>query len=149
MNGDQGGSPPSPDERDYYRLYRERIAAEDLLVFHRLSWLLVSQSILFGVWATAFFRQGERAITPGGTAALAGVGLVTCLVIAAGILAAVCAIEVFRRAYRDHYPGGGRPNAALPPLVASTWTYLCGLFVPLCLPVLFIGGWIVVLVKLA
>ncbi len=149
MNANEGGSPPTPDERDHYRLYRERIAAEDLLVFQRLSWLLVSQSILFGIWATAFFRQGERMITPAGTAALAGVGLATCLIIGAGLVAAVCAIEVFRRRYGRHYPGGGPPNAALPPLVASTWTYVCGLSVPLCLTLLFVVGWIVVLATFA
>jgi hypothetical protein len=149
MNADQGGSPSTPEERDHYRLDREGIAAEDLPVFHRLSWLLASQSILFGIWATAFFRQGERMITTAGTAALAGVGLATCLIIGAGLVAAVCAIDVFRRGYREHYPGGKPPNAALPPLVASTWTYVCGLLVPLCLTLLFIVGWIVVLAKFA
>jgi hypothetical protein len=88
-------------------------------------------------------------ITTNGTRALAGAGLAICLVISAGTVAAVCAIEEFRRAYYKHYPGGGRPNTALPPLVASTWTHVCGLLVPLCLPLLFIVGWIVVLVKFA
>jgi hypothetical protein len=107
---DQACASPSSEEREHYRAYRERIAAEDLLVYHRLSWLLVSQSILFGVWATAFFRTGGRVITPGGTAALAWVGLATCVVITAGILAAVFAIETFRRAYYRHLPAGGREN---------------------------------------
>jgi hypothetical protein len=149
MAEDKACPPPMPDEQEHYKLYRERIAAEDLLVFHRLSWLLVSQSILFGIWAAAFFRQAERAITPGGTAALAGVGLATCLVVSAGVGAAVSAIETFRRAYGQHYPGGGPVNRSLPPLVASTWTYWCGLLVPLCLPLVFILGWIVVLVRFA
>jgi hypothetical protein len=41
------------------------------------------------------------------------------------------------------------PDEALPPLAGSTWTYLCGLFLPLCLPLQFIAGWIIVLVKFA
>lgn len=45
--------------------------AQDLLLFHRLSWLLILQSILFSVWAAAFFRQEKGEITPAGTAALA------------------------------------------------------------------------------
>jgi hypothetical protein len=77
------------------------------------------------------------------------VGLAICVVIAAGVLAALRATEAFRRAYQEHYPGGDVPNRALPPWVANSWTHWCGLLVPICLPVLFIACWIVVLVKFA
>jgi hypothetical protein len=55
-----------------YTLYRDRIADEDLLVYHRLSWLLVAQPTAFGVWAIAFSRAGGpvRAGNKAGVAAV-------------------------------------------------------------------------------
>src|SRR5437660_1397901 len=63
---------PGQDELESYKLYRDRIANENLLVYHRLSWLLVAQSTMFSVWAVAFSRAGGPA--RGGTAVLAGLG---------------------------------------------------------------------------
>jgi hypothetical protein len=33
-----------------YRLHRDRVTQEDAVINHRMTWLLWSQAILFGLW---------------------------------------------------------------------------------------------------
>src|SRR5947209_14424468 len=101
---------PSPDdypderERAFYQLYRDRIANENLLVYHRLSWLLVAQSTMFSVWAIAFSRPETNRASWAGTAVLAGLGLASGAVVYLGVLAALRAVEEFRREYEARHP---------------------------------------------
>jgi hypothetical protein len=123
----------------YWFVPRER---SHLLVYHRLSWLLVAQSTMFSVWAIAFSRAGG--LTRAGTAVLAGLGLATCALVYLGVLAALRAIEEFRAEYEARYPTG-RPHSGLPRIVGDPRTYRLGRLVPLCLPPLFMVGWVFVL----
>jgi hypothetical protein len=133
---------PGQDELESYKLYRDRIANENLLVYHRLSWLLVAQSTMFSIWAIAFSRAGGPARA--GTAVLAGLGLATCALVYLGVLAALRAIEEFREEYEARHPTG-RPHPGLPRIVGDSRTYRLGRLVPLCLPPLFMAGWVFVL----
>jgi hypothetical protein len=88
-------------------------------------------------------------VWPGNSGLLqVSLGLASCLVIYAGVVAAAWSIEALRRAYGQSLPSG-QQDPGLPPLVGSLWAYLCGLLVPLCLPLLFVVGWLVVLLKFA
>jgi hypothetical protein len=136
---------PKQDERDYYKLYRERITVEDQLVFYRVSWLLVSQSIMFSLWASAFFREKEPAVTPVGTLAFAVLGVLICGVIYVGILAALAAIDRLEKEYDQNQPKDGR-RRPLPGLVSKGWVNWCGRLGPRLLPVLFVAAWVAVAV---
>jgi hypothetical protein len=60
-------------------------------------------------------------------------------------LAALRAIEEFREEYEARHPTG-RPHPVLPRIAGDTRTYRVGRLVPLCLPPLFMVGWVFVLV---
>jgi hypothetical protein len=141
---------PSPDdypderERAFYQLYRDRIANENLLVYHRLSWLLVAESTLFSVWAIAFSRGERHGMDQAGPAVLAALGLAVCVVVYAGVFAALRAIDEFKAEYEAKHPTG-RPHPRLPRIVGDPRTFRLGRLVPLCLPPLFMAGWVFVL----
>jgi hypothetical protein len=97
---------------------------------------------MFSVWAIAFSRAGGPARA--GTAVLAGLGLVTCAVVYLGVVAALRAVEEFREEYEAKHPSG-RPHPRLPRVVGDPRTYRLGRLVPLCLPPLFMAGWVCVL----
>jgi hypothetical protein len=77
---------------------------------------------------------------PADTKVLAAVGIAACVVVYPGIIAAIVAIERFRRAYVAGYPGG-TPHPGLPKLVGGSWTHWCGLVAPVALPPLAAVGW--------
>jgi hypothetical protein len=136
---------PTQDEREYYKLYRDRITIEDQLVYYRVSWLLISQSIMFSVWASAFFRAraaGDKGQAIGwqGTVCLAVLGILICVIVYAGILAAIAAASQLRREYDQNHPQGSR-HPRVPSLVSEGWVHVCGRLGPLALPPLFVAAW--------
>lgn len=145
MSDDTARTLPTQDEREYYKLFRDRITIEDQLVFYRVSWLLVSQSIMFSIWASAFFREKGPAITPVGTLVLAVLGVAICGVVYAGILAALAAVNRFEEEYERNQPKERR-NPLLPGLVSSGWVNRCGRLGPRLLPPLFAAAWVAVAV---
>ncbi len=134
--------PDYPDEqqRAFYQLYRDRIANENLLVYHRVSWLLVAESTLFSVWAIAFSRNERHGAGP---AVLAALGLAVCAVVYVGVFAALRAIDEFKAEYEAKHPG--TPHPRLPRIVGDPRTFRLGRLVPLCLPPVFMAGWVFVL----
>ena len=145
MSDDGACKFPAQDERDYYKLYRERITVEDQRISYRVSWLLVSQAIMFSVWASAFFGEKGRQITLVGTIALAVVGVIICGVVYAGVLAALAAIGQLKGKYKGHQRNDER-DRLLPDLVSEGCTSFCGRIGPYVLPPLFAVAWVAVVV---
>jgi hypothetical protein len=79
-----------------------------------------------------------------GTAVLAGLGLATCVVVYLRVLAALLAAEELRVEYESRHPAD-RPHGALPRIVGDPRTYRRDRLVPLCLPLVFMVGWVCVL----
>src|SRR5262249_32806806 len=95
---------PSEDEREYYRVYRERVVHEDTLIYQRLSFLITAQTIMFSFTAVAFFRTGAGEINTKGTIIMCVLGMLTCLVSYVGVLAALHAIQEINYNYQQRYP---------------------------------------------
>src|SRR4051812_43137333 len=85
---------PGEEEQMYYKLYRDRIEHEDQLIHYRLSWLLVTQTLLFGIWASVSFQKDRLVLepVPKGIAFFV-LGFLMCLTAYAGIWAALLAIR--------------------------------------------------------
>jgi hypothetical protein len=141
MGEPQSDSLPPDDERGYYQLYRQRIDREDDLVHQRVTWLLTGQSILFAAWGMSAKQGGTPPAAS--TAVLVAVGLAVCVVLYPGILAALVAIEGFRREYEAGCRGR-KLHPALPKLVGGSRAHWCGLVAPLALPPLAAVGWLLI-----
>ncbi len=129
-NNNENVDPPSPN--------RERWKHEDELINHRLSWLLVSQTILFaGYGLVSGGSDGEgytlssEALRIGGMIPWLGLG--TSLAILIGVGAAAWALWKLKKQY---------PNERLD---VSTPTTILGWTCAGSLPVLFVVAWIVLI----
>src|SRR5690242_7652315 len=105
---------PSAEERELYKLYRDRITTEDALVHDRLTWLLITQSILFGFCATSYFSREH--LNRIGLVLLAVLGIVICVMVVVGIRAALATINHLKAGYHHHCP---KPHPKLPALTAE------------------------------
>ena len=132
------------DEREFYKLYRERVEHEDTLIYQRLSWLITAQTIMFSFTAVAFFRTGAGEINTKGTVIMCVLGILICLVSYAGVLAALHAVKEIDSHYKERYPGQRHP--LLPKLIGNSWTHRTGRWVPFLIPPMFIIAWVTVLV---
>ncbi|MBL8329456.1 MAG: hypothetical protein JNJ71_11425 [Rubrivivax sp.] len=79
---------------DQYRALREQWTHEDMLVNHRVSWLILSEGLLF----TAYRAQAETATSWLGLA-FPFFGMAVALLIGVGIFAALSAGEEIRRQF--------------------------------------------------
>jgi hypothetical protein len=93
---------------ELYAIFRNQIVAEDVLIFHRMTWLMTSQAFLIALLAAVY--SGKVSATIFGHDAtsfvhwfLAGLGITVSLVIALGIHAAQCEIEYLGKTYRKAY----------------------------------------------
>jgi hypothetical protein len=136
---------PSEDEREFYRLYRQRVVDEDTLIYQRLSWLITAQTIMFSFTATAFFRTGAGEINTKGTVIMCILGVLICLVSYVGVVAALYAIKEITCNYQHRYPAP-QPNHSLPKLIGDSWTHRTGRLVPFLIPPMFIVAWLAILV---
>jgi hypothetical protein len=134
------GPYPSPEERELYKLYRDRINAEDTLVHDRLTRLLITQSILFGFCATSYFSREH--LNRLGLVLLAVLGIVICVMVVVGIRAALATIDQLKAGYHHHCP---EPHPKLPALTAEEKTPRRACWPPVYLPLCFAGGWLLVL----
>jgi hypothetical protein len=142
---DKGGF-PGADEREFYKLYRDRVEHEDTLIYQRLSWLITAQTIMFSFTAVAFFRTGAGEINAKGTVIMCVLGVLTCLVSYAGVLAALHAVKEIDYHYKERYPVPfHQRHPALPKLIGVSWTHRTGKLVPFVIPPMFILAWLIVL----
>jgi hypothetical protein len=81
---------------DQYRALREQWTHEDTLVNHRVSWLILSEGLLF----TAYRAQAESAVTWLGWA-FPFFGMAVALLIGVGIYAALSATDEIKRQFKE------------------------------------------------
>lgn len=133
---------PSKEELDYFWLYRNRMNMEDELTNHRMTWLILTQTILIALWVGA----AAKGITKGLDVLAFLVGIFSAALIFAGVFAAQREITRLNTEYLSEYPGGVR-HPKLPPLVGDTLGHGLGKFAPYGVPVLFVTVWICLLVR--
>jgi hypothetical protein len=139
----------SPVEQ--YHAVRSQIEHEDNLVSQRLSWLLASQSFLFTAYAITLNGPSQSHFKSFETnsillmSLLALVGIVSALLIWASILAGIAAMRQLRAGFERNV-GAGLPGG-LPPIQTTGIAFRAGQFGPVLIPLLFIGVWLVLLVR--
>jgi len=136
---------------DYHNLIRARLEHEDNLIMQRLSWLVASQSFLFTAYAIVLNGLGSPPTLPAGQPFVPQqlalfrlvpvVGILTCGLIYATILAAVASMASLRRLYHSRFSKQDRDD--LPAIQAPCAIRRCGLAAPVFLPVVFIVVWLV------
>ena len=146
----QVNSPTTTDEltKDEYIFLREEMRHEDNLINARLSWLVNSQSFLFGAFAITLNGSAQSKFP---MYAKLNVILVTCLPVA-GILAvtasyltiwaAILHIKRVRRLAQSKYP----PH--LLPLNGEISTGRMGLSGAVFIPIIFLAVWVAIILKI-
>ncbi len=132
------------DDVRFYEMIRDRIEHEDGLIVQRLSWLVGSQSFLFTAFAITV--NGLATLSPALgellrvlQAIIPWVGILSCALIHAGIVAAIFSMRWLRRSFEAR----GKTEAALgvPELLTPPPIRAPGLAAPVFLPLLFIAAW--------
>ena len=131
--------------------WRERWLHEDDLINHRLTWLLVAQTILFAGCATllALLFDGDKALTCDNSEivlhtvryVIPWVGMAIALSIGLGVAGALASMHIIHRKANEELPDsfeygihwlpsvlGQVAGAFLPVLFAGVWLYLVHLF---------------------
>lgn len=134
---------PSNDEVNFFRLYREQIVNEDTLIYHRMSWFLIVQTILFVLWAAVLKSPPQSGPYGALTAGMSVFGMLSCIPALLGVSAAQSAITNVRAQYEKNHPG--RPHPALPAMVGNLDHHLLGKWTPRLVIGLCFGGWVAVL----
>jgi hypothetical protein len=122
---------------DQYRALREQWTHEDTLVNHRVSWLILSEGLLF----TAYRAQGAEAASSGNWLALAFplFGMLVAALIGVAIHAALDASEDVRREFER------AGLADLCPLAPAGRLARRGRWAPKALPFVFGAMWLLAL----
>lgn len=125
------------EQREYYKLYRDRIKSEDTLVSNRLTWLLLPQAVLFGICATSVFSKEGFSVF--GLALVTTLGIGVCVLGNFSIGAALTTIEQMRQLYADNFR---HCDPKLPPLTADEGMNNRGKWAARYLPWCFIICWL-------
>jgi hypothetical protein len=137
-------SPSSPD-RNKYDIIRARMDHEDELITSRLNWLIISQSFLFGAYATLFRSGGTRQATGPDAAHLVQmipiVGISTGFLIYTAIIAGVTALMHNRSLLRAHLETIKGKDAAFPQVQGYRAMAYLALAAPILLPLVLIAVW--------
>jgi len=130
---------PSEEELSYFWLYRHRIDMEDHLTNHRVTWLIITQSLLIALWVGARKEMGPWLGVLTFMVAIAWAALIF-----AGLCAAQREIRRLNEQYSTNYPRGVR-HPKLPLLIGDTLGHGLGKFAPYGVPFLFAIVWICLL----
>lgn len=131
---------PSREEVDYFWLYRNRMNMEDDLTNHRMTWLILTQTLLIALWVGAYTKGILKEVRGLGVLAFV-VGIGSAALIFAGVWAAQHEISRLNHEYWHEYPSGS-PHPRLPLLVGDALGHGLGKFAPYGVPVLFAAVWI-------
>jgi hypothetical protein len=136
---------PDRDHREFYTLFRNQIVAEDVLISHRMTWLIGSQAFLFASLAAVLsknFKASSSLDIESFKTLLAGAGLISSIAMLIGILAAMFAIETLKKQYIEAYGGKTNLPPNLPRIVGGRGAHFFGFIPPVVFPLLCIGAWI-------
>jgi hypothetical protein len=133
---------------DCYTILRGQLEHEDTLINHRLSWLITSQAILFGFYVNA---TRDPSATPmlQVREVLSWGALLTCVLMYITIMPGLWALTRLRKEYEACRAQRSSEQAIVPELFPRTpgWTHHWGLAAPIALPILFIGGWLYIIIS--
>jgi len=135
----------------YYSIIRGQIEHEDNLLGQRLSWLVGAQSFLFTAYAITVSNSGPNHaswVTDRMHLLLTLIpvtAVTTCLLIYITVIAGLIAIADLRRLYRSYT--GHSATIGLPPVQGYRRTQLLGQAAPLFVPIVFVVGWSIVLIR--
>jgi hypothetical protein len=127
---------------EYFELVESQIYHEDELIGQRLTWLMTSESFLFG-----FHNISSNTVIARGGSHLPVLGIAISVLIYVSILAAVINLSMLRRKLDGfvEFRADGR-DWPVPNVTPSHWPIrYAGLLAPCLLPILFIVAWLVVL----
>ena len=136
MNQKQKDSNPLNFSEVYAR-YCHELDKEDKLLNDRVTWLLVSQSILFAAVKLGGNRVGENIVT-----IIATVGCALSVIIWFSVLAAICSFLTYRSELKKSYPEDDNCRKAYPQLDRCLVLILFGFFAPFTLPIMFFYAWL-------
>jgi len=129
------------DISNKYDRYCRELDKEDKLLNDRVTWLLVSQSILF-----AAVRLGGQG--PGGNIVeiIAKVGCALSVIIWLSVLAAISSYLRYHFQLRDCCtPANDHDKKAYPQLHRSMFNIILGFIAPFVLPIIFFLAWLCVI----
>jgi hypothetical protein len=135
----------------YYQIIRSQIEHEDNLINQRLSWFVAAQAFLFSAYAIILNAPSQARLQSFATQQEILVFLIPLVAIGVGILiyitviAAMLAMANLRRLLESH--AKEKEIAVLPPVQGYRQTLLPGQASPILIPLLFMIGWIVLLIK--
>ncbi len=139
--------PISP--RELYKIIRDQVEHEDVLISNRISWFVTAQAFLFSAYAIVSGAQiGDRLMFPAQPALVLQfiplVAIFVVIVIYPPILAGILAMHNLRTLYATHIK---EPEVFLPPVQGMKGTIILGHLAPLLLPPLFLIVWLVLFVR--
>jgi hypothetical protein len=141
-------SPSSPD-RNKYDIIRARMDHEDELITSRLNWLIISQSFLFGAYASLFRSGGTQPATGPDVAHLVQiiplVGICTGFLIYTAIIAGVIALMHNRCLLRNHLETIREKDPAFPQVQGYRPMVWLALMAPMFLPLVLMAVWCILL----
>jgi hypothetical protein len=123
-----------------YNRYCRELDKEDKLLNDRVTWLLVSQSILFA--AVQLGGQG-----PGGNIVeiIARVGCALSVIIWLSVLAAVLSFLRYHSQLKKCCPPANDPDKAYPQVHRSRLNIILGFIAPFVLPIIFFLAWLCII----
>jgi hypothetical protein len=135
---------PAAKHQEFYLLFRQQIVAEDNLVNHRMTWLLVLQAFLLAVLGGALSEglRGHLSDVGAFKWLICFVGVAGSIAIGIGVIAAQNAIRDLKGRYQAAYGNSEIPKH-LPPIVGDDISRVLG-WVPLVLPILCMMVWVVI-----
>ncbi len=125
---------------DVYDRYRHELDKEDKLLNDRVTWLLVSQSILF-----AAVKLGENKVGEDKVIIIAILGCALSVIIWFSVLAAICSFLTYRSQLKESRPKDDNSHKAYPQLDRCLVIILFGFFAPFILPIIFFLAWLCII----
>ncbi|MCH8119800.1 MAG: hypothetical protein IIC00_08745 [Planctomycetes bacterium] len=122
---------------EVYKRYCHELDKEDKLLNDRVTWLLVSQSILFAAVKLGGNRVGEDKII-----IIALLGCALSIIIWFSVLAAIYSFLTYRSKLIDYRPKDDNCRKAYPQLDRCLVPILFGFFAPFTLPIIFFHAWL-------
>ncbi len=122
---------------EVYERYCHELDKEDKLLNDRVTWLLVSQSILFAAVKLGGNRVGEDKVI-----IIAILGCALSVILWFSVLAAICSFLKYRSKLKDSYPEDDNCRKAYPQLDRCLVLILFGFIAPFTLPIIFFHAWL-------
>ena len=139
----------SSQDRHKYDIIRARMDHEDELITTRLNWLIISQSFLFGAYATLFRSGGTQPVSGPDATHLVWmipiVAILTAVLIYSAIIAGVVALMHNRNLLRNHLKTVKDTDPAFPQVQGHPAMVWVALAAPICLPLVLMVVWCILL----